>query len=911
MPAGDVTPGVMPQDARHGIVATLLPVTLALLFSSCVLYIRAFQIGGPGLDQRGSALLVYHLCRVGLVFFTIVFCYCAGYRTLGMLRLNVRGLFDSARKTFILCFFFGASLYGILFTVLGLFGLVNLATALVFTLPVILFSRRPLAELARGSPRAGEQDPLRDAYTGRIFMWLVTALAGYAVLAVVVTRVLHIAVFDPNIWEHYAHYYRAVLASGSTQPNEVWHHFYASKGAGLILLVNVLSDFLGAQIVSACFVLAAGMVILDLLQHQCKSTGWAMFGVMIYLAFLYGGAADGAAFKHHCALLGYASFALWGVVSLQDAPPLPFRAVVVAMLVSFFYVGFYLPVSAAMFASAFMLVALTNAIFRTTTHVRALLVLASGLCAGAGLAMVVNWAITGLAEVTPMRLFWAIADQAEVERVFGTGGIRFFLNMNNDLRNEYDWSLRRTWTVLRYPLSAALLFWGLLALLVALIQTHTRAVAASSMRFLAYVAAFVLPLSVFAQGVQTNAVDRMALYSIVLTTLASVVILNKLVEAYVGRTIWRAPIPGTGGVEIKPWVVASMIIMLLGITTAMVHAWKGLGKEQRSVIYRFATGEVSLKGSFQLAEANEGKRAIGIGIEAMSEFRKNAADGRILRLSYEGGFAYALPGEGIVSEPTYSLVRDPKALMTAGPEEVAKYLRDRGIRYFSLDLQHRLFSTIAFTPLFDVHQMPRYFSVAYQEGEFVMLTWRERADDPPLSEYLLTIMEIKRAGVLRYPFTEQFAARLLGTTNDLVTDRVAFEKVRKEFGQNLAREFTVEMLPAISLATSRILLHDVLRVAREAVEGADADGLLGAEKTTLLRQALDAGRDRSRARVEDEVGSREIRTQLLRLARSAIHKKYELEMGGGFAGLFAECDERVPFANAYPASAACFGSGGR
>jgi hypothetical protein len=48
-----------------------------------------------------------------------------------------------------------------------------------------------------------------------------------------VSRGLYPGAANGDTWEHYLHYYREVLRSGSLGPNELWYHFYFSKGAGL------------------------------------------------------------------------------------------------------------------------------------------------------------------------------------------------------------------------------------------------------------------------------------------------------------------------------------------------------------------------------------------------------------------------------------------------------------------------------------------------------------------------------------------------------------------------------------------------------------------------------------------------------------------------------------------------------
>ena len=211
--------------------------------------LRTFHPEAAGFERKGPILIIYQLCRLAMIFFIAILSYVAGYRAFEIVGILPPRIFGSPRKTFILCAFFGASLYGVLFTVLGLLGLINLINALACTVPILILSFRPVAELVAGITGGGLlRTDVADTYAGPITVRVIALFAIGAVLLFLMADVLFIPVFDPNIWEHYLHYYRAVLNSGSTQPNEVWHHFYASKAAGLIILADVLGDFFGVRL---------------------------------------------------------------------------------------------------------------------------------------------------------------------------------------------------------------------------------------------------------------------------------------------------------------------------------------------------------------------------------------------------------------------------------------------------------------------------------------------------------------------------------------------------------------------------------------------------------------------------------------------------------------------------------------
>lgn len=927
----------IPVGKAAAIRATAILFLSVLLFVFAVAYLRGFAPEAAGFDQKGPLLLLYHLSRLVIALSIPVACYSVGYLVLGLWRVDPRERFETARSAFILCFFLGASLYGIAFTLLGLVGLIGLPSGLALTIPVLLLSRHPLKSLLEGSLTAVTCHVSSDRNAGPAFAWFVVLVAVGTVGMFLAVRMLYVAVFDPNIWEHYLHYYRAVLASGSTQPNEVWHHFYASKGAGLIFLANVLSDFLGVQLVSACFVLVAAVIILDLLLEYCSSVTWALLGVVLFLAFLYGHVADGAAFKHHAVILGYMSFAFWGSIRIPRATATQHGPLLAVMAISLVYFGFYQPAILALLTPAIVLFVLIRAAQGEKTHLHSYAILASALVAGGALVFWTNWILTGVPEITPMRLIWEFADRAKFKTVFGTGGVEYFLGMNNNLAADYDWSLNRVWNVLQYPLPPKIAFFGFLCMLIALIRKRTRGNVSHAAGILLPIVAFVLPLGLFAQAMQTAAVDRVALYSIVMTTVACVVIFKSLGDVFFSSGAWvsipaRITISGRKILdtrhEIGPRRVATMAIITMGMLLALTSAWRAIGNKKP--IYGYISGAMSLKDSMRAAEVISSKAknglAIGIDVSEMTTLRKTLVSSeRVLRLTYDSGFSYSIPGVGFVSEPTYALIRDRQAMLESTPDKVADYLREQKIGYFIVNLQGNMFSTIAFAALFDVREMPKYFSIAYENGDIFILKWRRGADETPLSRYFLTLFELKQTGLLNFPFSTRFAKYVLKGELGFVDRAAGFRKVRNEFLQDVDRAFASEILLYVTLQTSKAALFRILDAGKRAValedpgaldseildsrmsamELKDPNGSNSEEKVSALRRRLVPEYRGVEGQLLTPVWESDLRERFLERFREAIFEAEEAEVGSGLAELSRKCDERVPFARKYPASASC------
>jgi len=91
-----------------------------------------------------------------------------------------------------------------------------------------------------------------------------------------------------DYYNHYFQFYRRVIQTGSILPNDVWYHFYYSKGAGLYFLGMLLTDPLAPQLVTTCFMACGASVVYALLRRSTRSPSLSLTGVVLYIgAFIY------------------------------------------------------------------------------------------------------------------------------------------------------------------------------------------------------------------------------------------------------------------------------------------------------------------------------------------------------------------------------------------------------------------------------------------------------------------------------------------------------------------------------------------------------------------------------------------------------------------------------------------------
>jgi len=149
---------------------------------------------------------------------------------------------------------------------------------------------------------------------------LPTLLAGAAAVVHLAAILLGIVLWghfggDNDVPGSYLPYYQTVLDHGSIAPNHYWVHFFASKGNGLGLLANALSDVQGAGIATLAVILMGGALIVRLGMRHGVPLAAALIALCLYLQFF---GSQGAYAKSHIIrnlLIGYlvvsASEALW------------------------------------------------------------------------------------------------------------------------------------------------------------------------------------------------------------------------------------------------------------------------------------------------------------------------------------------------------------------------------------------------------------------------------------------------------------------------------------------------------------------------------------------------------------------------------------------------------------------------
>jgi hypothetical protein len=839
--------------------------------------LRQMDIFWDHYEAVGPTLVLYSLSRVVLLAYLVGACVVVGGIVLGLSRRRTEIRAMGRLEYSIMCFFTGAAVYGLGFTVLGYAGLLRFDVALVTTIPVILVT--PMVFLRFFPRTAGQPLPQDIGGTrqdnGPVAFILSTYVAVLCV-AVIVLRGLSPGTADGDVWEHYLHYYREVLRAGHLQPNDVWYHYFLSRGAGLFFLAGLLSDPLAPQLVSLAFVLAAGVLIGHWIQ-QWTSREWALLGVVVFFGFTVWDGQSGAFFKHHAVFSGYVIFLVWLIARIfgNAGSTTPTLTVIAGSIVSI-HLGFYQNVAGQLVVAFMVLAVIFAAAQRNRAAATQLTVLLGAEIAGLIVAMVTSYGETGILAVVPLRVFWDIANHGRFDETFGASGALFVLFTNNDVARSLDLGLDRLKVLFRWhffgfllkPVILPAVLLGLVLLLGRGHQTNVRQgkALAVGMGLLA------IPTIVFGLLIQGSSTIRLYVFLGPLLAMLSVGILR------------------IAAMTVRPLRLASRVTGALLVLLAIEATSRGFAESLREVrgAILFVTGQHSVADTLARTSIwSDGATRLDFFRAVRAEIGRNA---KILTLGYRPDGSYSFPGAGLVSEPSYTLGRHYAEIAFGTPEQARRRLRELGIEYVHVRIAPtspfgELFSAVAFSSLFDPRELPRQFALVATDGENYLLRWRRPDDTADVPDVLTRTLDLRRTAAVMFPFSPAFHAAV---TDVLLTERNSSEA---PYESTMAGKRSPGEATAIARDVHALLAHAM--VPRVTLE---SNARLIKNFLREIELKLD---DVVELVLDDSCSCEDRPRRIVTFVQAEMRRHLEASFGRPLGRWLTQVDERIPFGVIY------------
>ena len=418
------------EPQRHGAVSMaaffgLQRILFVLPYIAVLTWFHWVDVYHKHFSERGPIVVAYNGFRLLFIFYLFWIVATVGLvllRAIARQELAALGVLERLA----LCFFAGAGIWHVAMLGLGYLGLYTLPVAVALTLPVVCLSYAPAGAAAVDLPRMLAKAP-GQGQGG--FTWLLLFLATSALAALLLVKGLYPG-GGHDYFTHYFYYLQAVIGRGDLWPNDVWYHYYYSKGAGLFFLGMLITDPLAPQLVTFCFVAVAVLPLYLLIKRIAPGTAWPLVGVVLFLgiyistpgsAVLYsanGGWGDFEKFHEVVAALIVAI--IWSALEALSRANNS-RIVWTVAAASAIVCAILIDVTIAVFiGGVFALLALFYASVRESRQffICVILCVVTGACLVA--ILILNQLTTGLADDQGILFFW---NYANVEKLAKWGAL--------------------------------------------------------------------------------------------------------------------------------------------------------------------------------------------------------------------------------------------------------------------------------------------------------------------------------------------------------------------------------------------------------------------------------------------------------------------------------------------------------
>lgn len=749
-----VVPQFMPRVRPAYIAAWVLYVAAYL---ALIAFFKGVDVYHTRFGATGPIVLAYNLCRLAFVVYLFWIVHAAGASLLRAIGANAwTDLSPSDRL--VAGFFAGTGVWHAALLALGFMGLYTVPVALIVTIPAVAASFPHVAatSFALGGAVADWWDARRSAGRGIIESFLLVlgmlALAA-AAWGLVLTKGL-LPWGGHDYFTHYFYYYQTVVERGNLWPNDVWYHFYYSKGAGLYFLAMLLTDALAPQLVTLCFFGAATFGMYSFARRLAVSPLWA-FAAATLLCFIYiytpgvgeyrynGGWGDFEKLHElNAALVFGIVYMTTRAIDGRDPATRLWAAATVSAIVAAVLINITISIY---LGGLFSLVALWYAAKRQWPQVGLALGFAATAAMALGLQFLVNYLVTGLLNDQGLLFFWRFADPEKLYRwgalpqVLGvvvhhwlSGGVSNAV----PIAGAVSIAPLPIWTRLDliYPLFSAGALAGIAALLA---RRLDRANAQTALVFTAAFVVFILfaaaagpaqPISLFRYG--SFVVPIVIALSLAWWSLPSI--------AFFGRL----------GALASAWVVPPAVIAACVAATISTYP-EGLFGPYLQLAARFVAGRVSIDDAYIWP-----RRPPGGAIRAGARGAFSFVGPKTRLWSFHIHSYCMLPGCRM--ETIFSFIMSPRWLdVMFGPaDEARRILQEEGLNYFLFTRGIEIRDPLPRAELFSPDNLARYFDVAWTDGETILLTWRGQGTAPLdlswVAEYRNTA--ITSATVTNYPY---------------------------------------------------------------------------------------------------------------------------------------------------------------
>jgi hypothetical protein len=663
-------------------------------------------------SQSGFIVIIYNALRVLFIFYLFWMVTTAG---LALLRIFARQELAqiSIFERLALGFFAGTGVWHLLMLALGYANLYTAPTAVILTLPMVLLAYDPAQDAARDIYRT-----LTSSSLGRL-NWALLAL-----VAVTASELLLVKGLYPggghDYFTHYFYYLETATERHGLWPNEVWYHYYYSKGAGLFFLGILLTDPLAPQLVTFCFMMVASVALMLLLRRIAPDTPWPLVGGVLLLAiyvctpgtaFLYAANGGWGEFeKLHEINAALVIAIVWmSFEALEGSGRM--RLLWATGTVSAIACAIIVNITIAVFlGGVFFLLATAYAVLRRFERALASL----GFCAAAiltfGALLGLNQITTGLANDQGLWVFWRFAN---FEKLASWGALPLLIQYYFDLKSLIAASMPLSIQVVNYfietfrlDLLSPLIIGGMIVSLTAIARGRfNRSLETPALILAASTITFVAILLFFGRAQQISFYR----YSSFATALAIAC----------GTLAWNLPSKDDPFLRIVRLPVVPLAVLLL-CTFTLTYPQYTLKALDRG--FHFDLGLYSIDEAYS-NQYGPSPRAEWSAIYSGARGAYAVVGPRTPIWSLHIHTYCMLPDCLVESYPSFLMTRHWDRVMFGTPDEARQLLHAAQLDYFLFTRDDEIRDPLPRSALFSPDSISQYLGVRWTDGTTTLLTW--------------------------------------------------------------------------------------------------------------------------------------------------------------------------------------------
>jgi hypothetical protein len=695
--------------------------------------------------DTGAIVFADNMVRIVFVGIFSWLIYAPGAAVAALFTTHAERAALSPAERAVLGFGIGVGIWHVVMLILGVLDLYYRSVLAGLCFVILVASSRHFAHVAVAGCRA-----LADRFTALRQRRASPQEVGAILIVVVAAWLLLRRGLFPggsgDYYTHYFYYYLEVLKNHGLEPNDVWYHYYYSKGCGLAFLGMLLTDPEAPALTTFPCVIFAAVAIATLAARMAPGSLWPAAGALIYLLYYllnFNGIGAGEFQKDHEEVAALVVLMAWALCMERCARPLPFRVMAASSAIAAAIVTQAVGVLLSVFVG---LLGAWSMLQRRWREMWAYGAVAAAIAVAVLAMFVLSYVQTGLASDQALDLMLRFADVSRLDRwgvipqVIAVAWIR---DNYLALVPPFGWAdfkqlfqfmrLRGLWPFLIGPIIAAIIIYALDRFAPwkrpRLGDQTEAAFAGATAARLAALLLFFIVVALLVGRAQSISFERLSTFFVPLLVLFAI--------AY-GAWLLNGKLQSRG----DPWTWTVLPAVLL---VAVLGAWQGKDHWSRRLPSETANAWRFFSGRFSLADAygHVGGYAFGgINPDALKAARQLPYGTPIWSTNVD---SYCMvPGCLIESAISFKMSGRLDEILGGDPELAKQRLQEAGLNYFLFMKDLRIIDLLPFSRLFAPDTIGRYLGVKWSDGSTFLLTWIG-PDTTPIGPDFLEAYERRRA----------------------------------------------------------------------------------------------------------------------------------------------------------------------